>query len=82
MSKRPEKNYTGIEGRIMDPVTRSAAQCLAQQARVATNLDRNLLQVLDCPRVGRGRTSAKFSGPDPGPRGPVHPQMALARFQH
>jgi hypothetical protein len=37
---------------------------------------------LDCPRVGPGWTSAKFSGPDPGPRGPVHPQMALARVQH
>jgi hypothetical protein len=43
-------------------------------------LDVGLL--LDCPWVSPGRTSAKFSGPDPGPRGPVHPQMALARVQH
>ena len=30
----------------MDPVARSAAQCLAQQAHVATDLGHNLLQIL------------------------------------
>jgi len=37
---------------------------------------------VDCPRVGPGRPSANFAGPGPGPQGPVHPRMALARGQH
>ena len=35
--------------------------------------------VLDCPQAGLGQPSANFAGPGPGPRGPVHPQLALAR---
>jgi hypothetical protein len=63
MSKRPKKNYTGIEGRIMDPVARSAAQRLAQQARVATNLDHNSLQVLSDNRHSDQQVDENASGP-------------------
>lgn len=37
-SKKHKKNKSGIEGRIMDPVARSAAQRAAKEARNANHL--------------------------------------------
>jgi hypothetical protein len=62
---------------ICDSVLRSNPSC-----RAALCMGGIVARLVDCPRAGPGRPSAVFTGPGPGPRGPVHPQLALARGQH
>jgi hypothetical protein len=47
VSRKPKKNYTNVKGRIMDPVARSAAQRIAQQARIAPPNANSLLSLSD-----------------------------------